>query len=220
MKALQGISVAAAMVGMSLLGAGCATNRGVLDVRAFAAPNPATGKSVTITRVTDVRAFKLAPRTPSVPSLKDGRIGDKAITSRAIARKRNGYGKALGDIVLPENRTVEDLIRESLTTAFRESGYRVLDAAAASDEKCIPVEADVEQFWAWMTPGVWAISLECETKVRLKGDVSSFKNGESVRGYVNLHTQGAGSRAWLNTINKGLKQFVEEVKTRLAESGR
>ncbi len=205
-------------VGISviMLGSGCATNRGIVDVRIPESPNPASGTAVTILRVTDKRVFEKAPRVASVPSLRGGEIGDQAITSRAIARKRNGYGKALGDILLPEGRTVEDLVRESLAKSFRDAGYRVIDAASGSTDKAVPIEADIEQFWSWVTPGFWAVSMELEAKVSIKGDIPPFQNGETVRGYVQLHTQAAGTRAWVNTINKGIEAFVAEVKKRLA----
>jgi hypothetical protein len=208
-----GIAGVAMLAG--LLGSGCATNRGIIDVRVTAPQNPASGHTVMIARVTDGRVFEAAPPQASIPSLKNGEIGDKAITSRAIARKRNGYGKALGDIVLPEGRTVEALVREALVKSFRDAGYRVVDGADKGD--AVPIEADIEQFWAWVTPGFWALSMEFEAKVKIKGDVPSFKNGETVRGYIELHTQAAGTGAWRNTIDKGIAAFVEEVKKRLAK---
>jgi hypothetical protein len=39
-----------------------------------------------------------------------------------VARKRNGWGKVLGDILLPEGRTVSDLVEEVVAKAFIESG--------------------------------------------------------------------------------------------------
>jgi hypothetical protein len=206
-----------AVVAIALLGSGCATNRGILDVRVNELQNPASGRAVTIVRVADLRLFEKAPAIQSIPSLMGGEIDDKAITSRAIARKRNGYGKALGDILLPEGRTVEDIVREALVTSFRESGYRVIDDAAESKDgnSAVPIEADIKQFWSWITPGFWAVSMEFEAIVDIKGDVPPFGDGGTVRGHVNLHTQGAGTRAWSNTIDKGIEAFIEEVKKRL-----
>jgi hypothetical protein len=216
MKNIEGFFLMACIPVM-LLVSGCATNRGIVDVRITGSQNPTSGPAVKILRVTDKRVFEKAPRVASIPSLKGGGIDDKSITSRAIARKRNTYGKALGDILLPEGRTVENLVREALTKSFREAGYRVIDGAPGLNGKVMPVEADIEQFWAWVTPGFWAVSMEFEAKVNIKGDVPPFKNGETVRGYVELHTQAAGTRAWVNTINKGMEAFVDEVKNRLAQ---
>lgn len=85
---------------------GCATNRWVLNFVVPPTSNPKNGTPVKIVKVTDLRKFELAPKQPNIPSLKNGEITEKAITSRAIARKRNSYGMALGDIPLPEGRTV------------------------------------------------------------------------------------------------------------------
>ena len=80
---------------------GCATTRGVMDVQEEVSANPETGIAVKFARVTDARRFEIDPRQADIPSLKNDEIDDPAITSRAIARKRNSYGKALGDILLP-----------------------------------------------------------------------------------------------------------------------
>jgi len=205
-----------AVAGLVLLGSGCATSRGILDVRVNLPQDPSSGKVVSIVRVTDHRQFEEAPRDASIPSLKGKEIGDPSITSRAIGRKRNAYGKALGDILLPEGRTVEDLVREALTRSFREAGYRVIDNPASSKEKATPVEADIEQFWSWLTPGFWSLSLQFEAKVRIKGNVGPFKTGQTVSGHVELHSQAASTGAWLNTVNKGIDAFVQEVNKQLA----
>jgi hypothetical protein len=123
----------------------------------------------------------------------------------------------MGDILLPDGRTVENLVREALTKSFRDAEYRVIDGEPGCIEEVAPVEADIEQFWSWVTPGFLAISMEFEAGVSIKGDIQPFKNGETVRGYVKLHTQAAGTGAWANTINKGIEAFVAEVKKRLAK---
>ncbi|SLM32117.1 putative Flagellar biosynthetic protein [Desulfamplus magnetovallimortis] len=209
---------ASALLFIMILVSGCATNRGILDVQINEAPNPASTKIITISEVNDIRVFEKAPRQASIPSLKGGEIDNKEITLRAIARKRNGYGKALGDILLPEGNTVEQLVKDALVKSFRESGYYVIDDKSETDKQknAVPVKADIEQFWAWVTPGFWTISLEFEAKVKIKGDIPSFENGDTVRGYVKLHTQAAGTKAWMNTMDKGLESFVSEVKKRLS----
>lgn len=214
------LGVAGVALLAGLLSTGCATNRGILDVRVNAPANPAGPRAVAIVRVTDCRVFEAAPRSASVPSLKGREIGDKAITARAIARKRNGYGQAIGDILLPPGRTVEDVVREALVKAFRESGYRVIDAAAVPTEPggAVPIEADITQFWTWVTPGFWAMSLEFEAQVKVTGDLPSCREGETVRGYVELHTQAAGTKAWRNTIDKGIEAFIAELKRRLGQA--
>lgn len=207
---------AAAALALSM-GSGCATSRGVLDVQTPEVPDPASQSVVVITKVTDSRVFELQPGLPSVPSLKDGQIGNPEITSRAIARKRNAYGKALGDVLLPEGRTVEDVVRESLERALREKGYSVIGPRNSAASSAIPLEAEILQYWAWFTPGFWAASLEFEVILLIESPIFENTGDEGVRGYVKLSTQAATGGAWLNTINKGTDDLVAQIKDRLAE---
>ena len=116
----------------------------------MAGDNPIQGREVKIVRVTDRRTFQLKPSDPSTPSLKDGQIDNPAITSRAIARKRSGYGKAMGDILLPEGHTVEQLVGTALTRGLRGAGYRVLLQGQEGYEQAVPLEADIRRFWTWI----------------------------------------------------------------------
>lgn len=192
---------------------GCATTRGILDVRSDTGVNPASGQAVKITSVTDSRKFEISPGSASIPSLKGDEIANKAITSRAIARKRNSYGKALGDILLPEGRTVNMLVSDAVTRAFRESGYRVLTRSDPGYDSAKPVGVDIQQFWAWMTPGFWAISLEFETRLKIGGD--NRASGKTVRGYIRKKSGAAGSGTWMETVNAGIEDLVTNLKKEL-----
>src|ERR1043165_6603595 len=86
----------------------CAVSRSVIDVQvapgAAAAANAAPATPAR-REVEDARQFQLKPTDPSVPSLGDAEeLKDPGITQRAVGRKRNTYGMALGDVVLPEGR--------------------------------------------------------------------------------------------------------------------
>ena len=202
----------------SLLFIGCATSRGILEVPLMAGDNPIQGREVKIVRVTDRRTFQLKPSDPSTPSLKDGQIDNPAITSRAIARKRSGYGKAMGDILLPEGHTVEQLVGTALTRGLRGAGYRVLLQGQEGYEQAVPLEADIRRFWTWISPGFWALHLEFEARIQVSGPVEPFVRSEEYRGYVRLATQAATTRAWLNTVNKGLESLDNDIQTRLRGS--
>lgn len=67
----------------------------------------------------DERVFQIDPRSADIPSLKnDEEVNDASITQRAIGRKRNGFGKGLGDVVLPSGRTVSQLVGNAVATAY------------------------------------------------------------------------------------------------------
>ncbi len=208
------------LIGVTLLITGCAINRGILDVRMNVPMNASSGEAVKIVRVDDKRIFELNPRNASIPSLKNGEINDKAITSRAVARKRNGFGKALGDILLPEDRTVSDLVKEAVAKAFIESGYRVVEKNDPDYASAKPVEVDIDRFWSWITMGFWALGLNFEAKIKITGGVPAFEGGKEISFSTKLHTQAATTRAWTNILNAGLKGLVEKIKLELKDAQR
>ncbi len=202
------------LMGLVLIGltSGCATNRGFIDVRVPYARCAKSGAMVKITEVNDLRKFELTPSVPSIPSLKDGQINNSSITSRAIARKRNGYGRALGDILLPAGRTVEDLVREITAKALMEQGYVVLKEGVAGYQEAVPVEVDIHQFWAWVNPGFWSIRLDFEAIVAVNNGEIFISPDKKIRGYVGVKTQAAGTKAWTKTFERGIAELGEQIK--------
>ena len=193
--------------------AGCALTRAELDLPAKRLANPASGPAVHITAVKDMRKFEKDPDEPSTPSLKGGEIDDKSITSRAFARKRNAYGKALGDILLPPGRTVANVVEETVTRAFQERGYRVVGTDI--DAKATPVEVDINQFWAWFTPGFWAVTVEFKSSLDVRVPISEFDSSALVQGTSQISCQIANEDAWVEVMTKGLDDLVANLKARI-----
>lgn len=208
--------LAVTLAAIGLLSTGCATNRGIIDVRPTVTLNPASGPKVFIAEVNDLRKFELKPDSADIPSLKNGEISNPVITSRAVARKRNGYGKALGDILLPEGRTVADLVKESTENALRERGYVVVNRA---EPDAIPLKVDIHKFWSWVRMGFWTLELNFEGVVSLDNDAVSLQPDQKITGRLSLKTQAATTRAWENILNKGLNELVIQIKTSLKNPG-
>jgi hypothetical protein len=197
---------------------GCATTRGELDVAVSLPQDPGGEPAFRVPEVTDRRVFQARPPNPSIPSLKNpDQIRDKAITSRAIARKRNGYGMAMGDILLPEGHTVSQLASDAIVRAFRLAGFSVVGPGDPAFSFAIPVQAEIDQLWAWVTPGFWAMAIEFESRVRVTTDLGSFRDGEEVRGYIRLRSAAVTSGKWLKTIDLGLEDFVSALRSKLSQ---
>lgn len=196
--------------------AACTTSRGILDVRVPDVANPSSGIAVRIASVTDSRHFERRPRQPSVPSLKHGHIEDPDLTSRAIARKRNGYGKAQGDVLLPEGRTVAEVASAAVTAGLRRAGYRVMEKGQPGYDAAAPLSVDVQQFWAWFTPGFFAFHLSFEAQVAIQGPVGPFREGAQFRSALRRSTQAATGRAWRRVIDEGVADLADQVGAGLA----
>jgi hypothetical protein len=199
----------------ALLAGGCATTRGELSLHVLPLPNPTSGEPVKIAQVNDRRVFQVNPREPSIPSLMDDEINNAKLTLRAIARKRNTYGKALGDILLPEGQTVPMLVGEALTRAFRESGYRVLQPEDNGYAEASAITADIDQFWAWFTPGFWVITLEFRADVRIQSQIGLLQNGGSVQGSARESGMAATSDTWKSVVDKGVEDLIGSLRTKI-----
>ncbi|MBK8817419.1 MAG: hypothetical protein IPN42_18905 [Methylococcaceae bacterium] len=196
---------------------GCATSRSIIEVSlpASGEVSKSNGKEIFINSVTDQRGFEVKPREPSTPSLDpDEKQGDD-IQLRAIARKRNGYGMGLGDILLPEGKTVESLMNSVVRQAFIEIGFNVLSKKEQITENTIVVDVQINKLWSWMNPGFWAITLSTEisTDVTTKYKESTDKKTISVKASDNFQTGVEGN--WLEVMQSALKAYITEFKIKL-----
>lgn len=205
------------LVAFAIVVSGCATTRGVLEVAAEESVNPESGQAVKIVQVVDTREFQIDPRQADIPSLKNNEINDPAITSRAIARKRNAFGAAMGDILLPEGQTVMDLVSSSLSKGLRENGFRVVSESDPDFAGAAPLEVQIENFWGWFQPGFWQLKLHFDTAITVRGPVAIFTDGESFASDVEMGFQLANTSNWTETFDASLAELNQEISARLAE---
>jgi hypothetical protein len=164
-------AAACALVVLCLLLGGCATTRSELRV---AAPTDTGGETVAnaelptlfLREVVDQRVFEEAPKDPSIPSLGFGGAmsATAEVKARAIGRKRDTWGKAMGDILLEEGQTVEHLVRDTVAAGLRQAGYTLSETA---DNGAISVDVAILKFWSWFQPGFWALTLHANIHIEM-----------------------------------------------------
>jgi len=196
-----------------LLFSGCAATRGELNIdsQKNKVANPVSDKKVFIRSVSDNRHFEATPRKASIPSLKYPKdINNAKITSRAIARKRNGWGHAMGDILLPQNITVADIIKKTVADVFKEQGYQIVQNEESATSI---VDVKIDKFWCWVTPGFWSVSLEAQFQIVLQSQKDNLfvSNPTTATGYIHLHTQMASGEKYQNTIEQGLVTLKQDI---------
>lgn len=205
----------AGVVGFGLVLGGCATSRGLIEIpspqHSLSSQEIPSSKKAVIVIVNDNRAFQEKPPTPDIASLRGGlskaTAEDKA---RAIARKRNGYGKALGDILL-KNESVSELLEKRATNALQGSGYEVLANNDANKENAdMILTIKMNKFWSWMQPGFASIKIHSE----IDTDIINGKNlgipPIHVYTKVSKSVQIANGAKWVENINQVLNDY--EVK--------
>lgn len=211
--------LAAAFLGAGLLASGCATSRSEISLAAApataataAAPAVASnGRTVAIRTITDGRTFEAAPTDPSTPSI--GTEGGD-VRDRAVGRKRNSYGRALGDVLLPEGETVSGVVRANLTSAFQQAGFQVVDASAATPETLM-VDVDIRQFWSWFQPGFWAITLNSNIETNLA--VAGSDQPVPISIHVERQGQAATDGAWRQVLTEATTAYQAEAAQRVRQ---
>ena len=213
--------VALCAAAATLVLGGCAATRSTIDLpvsKPVQAPQAQTAVYVKLVEVTDKRVFEAKPSNPSTPSLgQPEELKDAAITARAIARKRGSFGNALADILLPPDRTVALVVREAVTEALGQRGYTVVQAGAPEYAGAAPLDVDIRQFWSWLTPGFWTLSLENESVLLLRSPRLFPGQDASVRGYAIVRTLAATDDEWRRAMQLGVQDLVDKVKTTLPQ---
>lgn len=207
-RALKVLFAACAL--LTVLG-GCATSRSEIALVSPAAtpPVPALGKPAVIRSIRDERVFEQAPREPSTPSLGfEGSAQASAETkARAIGRKRNTYGQALGDVLLQPGQTIERVVRENLTAALHQSGYRVVPQNEAGSSALI-LDVRIRKFWSWIQPGFWAITLHTAIATDLQAPGSGSPVIVEVNSAESLQVATEGN--WIEALGKALAAYRAE----------
>ena len=183
----------------------------------------ATGgdKVAVIARVSDAREFQENPSDPSIPSLKKGDDYelDAEGRKRALARKRNGYGKAMGDILLEGGETVESLSRDLVARGLAERGYRVLDAGTAAPDGALRVDVDIRELWAWFTPGFWAVSMEAKLKMEIRATGPGGADTVTVAGYGINKGQSGREDNWRLAYDRAFENYLAKQREAFDRAG-
>lgn len=206
------IILSLAVVSVMLL-SGCATSISTLDPDLSAYPgksDPAAEKTVYIKTVEDMRLFADNADTPEEPTWANGSQEE----ARAIGRKRNVYGKALGGLVLPEGMPATSVIKTTLTQALIENGYKVVESESevAQDTKVFDVR--MNKFWSWVNVGFWSIKLSSNIEAVL---VDNNMQTVRVEGNYAEHFQTGSESNWLKVLNQTIKNFFIDAKTKLKQ---
>ncbi|MCG2574308.1 YajG family lipoprotein [Acinetobacter sp. ME22] len=208
----------ALLASMSLTG--CATSRGLIQLPAK--PPVATSNSqqssqhtAIITLVEDDRVFEEAPKTPDIPSLKGGLAqATQDEKARAVARKRNGYGQALGDILLQEG-SVSQLVQQRVERALNQAGYQVLPNTEANKATAnLVLTVKINKFWSWFQPGFSSIKIHSEIDSDLLNNKTSSQPIH-IYSKVTNSAQIANGTKWIANINQVLDDYEAQLITEL-----
>lgn len=195
---------------------GCVSTRGLVTLES---PKPISTqevytKTAVIRIVEDKRVFEDKPKQANIPSLKGGlQKATELDKAKAVARKRNSYGKAMGDILL-KDETVADTVQKRVKSALLHSGYKVVSANEVKNPD-VEIVVKVDKFWSWMQPGFSYVTVHSEIETEI---ISSNGTIKPINTTVKVSKPSAmltGAK-WIAMINETLddyeKRLVEQLK--------
>lgn len=189
---------------------GCVVGRRTIDLEVPTAPKIVDGSkgTVSIISITDQRKFENKPPQPSTPSI-DGDVTtlSKAERGRMIGRQRNGFGKAMGDIALADNQTVENQMRLLVAEAFKRRGYTVNDARQSGNQ----AEVVIDKFWAWFTPGFMSVDFDADVSANMKISLNGRSGQFTVSGHGKNGGQVASDANWKLAYSRAFDDFIKNL---------
>lgn len=190
---------------------GCAATRSVVDLKpGEEINNPTDGQIVKLLSVEDKRVFEEKPRIPEIPSLDPEKINDPSIKARAIARKRNSYGAAMGDVLLPEGKTVALLMEKEVVNAFKEAGYRIAEPNDPDYGIATPVQVDINKFWSWFIVGLARVGNQAE--IRLEGELGKGTQAHVIsNNYESEPHFVVTESVWIEDTSTALSTFRKKI---------
>jgi hypothetical protein len=194
---------------------GCAIGRSTLEITPPSAVNPDGGAYARIISVDDLRKFVAKPDDAGTPSLQNAsEITDPGITARAVARKRGGFGMALGDILLSSGQSVAGLIRAAARKAVADKGYAVVEVGSPHYGTAVPINVDIVQFWSWFSPGFASVRIDFKGTLTSHGAGLLERDPTTVTSHVTHEGQAIFESDWTDLVQRG----VEDLSQRIEES--
>jgi hypothetical protein len=195
----------------------------------FKYPTPERGKEdgrkVCIRKITDAREFEDRPAKAETPSLAAGKENtDEKTRQRAVARVRDGYGKARSNVFLGADEDVMKVMRRVIGDGLAAQGFALVEEGKA-DKDTQMLDVSIQKFWGWIDinagggftgSGTMTMTADIETELTFaEGGLKEKKKVPiSVRSEARLGI-GVTGRAWQNTF---LKAFTE-YQGKLAKAG-
>lgn len=207
-----------ALIGAALvLQTGCVTGRRSFSLPVSSHDIPvATHGKVYVAAVTDDRTFQNKPPDPSIPSIN----GDVTKLSaqekdQMIGRQRNGFGKAMGDMALPADDSVTKRTRLLVEQGLMRKGYQI----SSDPDAPYTVTISVKEFWAWMTPGFFALTFEAKLSCSIAVTDTNGVHTAIVKGYGLNHGQFAKDVNWQEAYDPAFEDFISNFGTQWENLG-
>ena len=189
--------LACSLVVIWMLADSATAGQRILDLQARPADNPTTGPEFSILEVEDKRAIS--------------EIETEQTRTIGIDRRRN-------PILLPEGRSLESLVREMVTKAFRAEGVRTLEVTRSGGE-AHEVRVKVIRFWGSGRSRALVVFYSFDGELEIQSDLPGWEAGIRVPVAFTRGSWGANvSGRWQSSQQEGVDRLVEGLRVKLREA--
>lgn len=201
----------------SLFLSGCATNRGIVDVKVTRSKEVIqdNGKEIYIKLPVNQRKYEKNPIAHNVSSLNPRRTQTGSVKERAFGRKSNSYNQRIGDVLLPRKKSVDRLVQNALQQAFVEKGFKIIEDEHLINEKTYIVSSEILTFWAWHDMDFLTIILSAEIATELVIESSEGMKRQLVAVKVVHRDPTAFERRWRVVMEDAVAVYIDAVKKQL-----
>ena len=118
--------------------------------------------------------------------------------------------------MLANGLTSENLIKNIVSQAFVDSGYRIV--TEDPDNKAVHVDIVVDKFWGWFSPGFWTISVYAYTELTL--DMKHDLKSEKIHVYQTKRRRSlaATGSLWQDVFLKNLYDVKMDIRDKIQRS--
>lgn len=201
----------------SLFLSGCATNRGIVDIKVPLSKETIqdNGKEIYIKLPVNHRKYEKNPIAHNSPSLNPRRTQTGSVKERAFGRKNNGYNQRMGDVLLPRKKSVDRLVQNALQQAFVEKGFKIIENEHNINENTYIVSSDILTFWAWDNIDFLTVILSAEIATELVIESSEGIKRQLVAVKVVHRDPTAFERRWRLVMEDAVAVYIDAVKKQL-----
>lgn len=182
-----------AILAIALSATACATGTTALDLN-FAEESAKAG----VISEVDSKSIYIASIDDERPAEEQDRIGDK----------RNGYGMVMGAV--STEKSVVDIIRETLVNTFEANGHSVVETAT---EAALTLDADINRFWFDYKTGLVTVEFFGDVKIdfALTEPSGNVIFDDAFEGYYTDKTGGGLSKTWTRVMASALDDLSQEI---------
>jgi hypothetical protein len=171
---------------------------------------PDNGIKVRIGEITDARTLASEAEKISIPAYW-GEEETRKDASHTIGAKTDKG--TLANIHLADSQSIESILADLLSVAFRQAGYRVVD----DDEADLTIDATIDQFWTWMTPGGMTIRIESSVQATLAISGAAGSAEIEAAGFHDYRDASTSPDSYAFALNEALFDFYTNLATSCLE---